>query len=56
MKIEYHECDLRTIFNHWMTGYEKHPKNYEWFFDPIKEKIIFKLYIDKDTPNRKARE
>jgi len=52
MEIIYDILDIKSIITHWVKDYKVKNKkkiyNYDFYFDPIKEKVIFKLYIDKE--------
>lgn len=56
-RIEHDEVSLKTILDNWARDYkptkaEEHVFNYEWFLDPVKGKVIYKLYIS-DNPDLK---
>ena len=56
-RIEYAECDMKTILDAWgrgfkMTDPKEHLFNFEWFLDPVKGKVMYRLYIS-DNPNLK---
>jgi len=56
MKIKYHEVDIETVFLHWIDGYQNRSniENWEWFYDPTKKKVIFKLFVNGEEPPNKA--
>lgn len=56
-RIEYAECDLKPILDSWardfkMTNPKEHIFNYEWFLDPVKGIVMYRLYIS-DNPDLK---
>lgn len=54
MKIGYQEIDLENVVRYFVKGFEAKKKSreklvdYEFFFDPLKGKIVFKLFIDEN--------
>lgn len=54
MRIEYIEERLDRIIGHFADGYSPQPITYEWFFDPIKNKVIFKLMYASEVNERTA--
>lgn len=46
--IIYQEEDLDTVMGYFVKGYEIETLKTEWFLDPIKNKVIFKLFVEDD--------
>lgn len=50
-QIEYDEVPIEAVMKFWLDNYK--PKkgqriiSKEWFYDPTKGKVIFRLYISK---------
>lgn len=53
MEISYVEVDLKEVLNHYLQGYTFTNGNQiirsESFIDPIKEKVIYKLFVGNNN-------
>jgi hypothetical protein len=52
MKIIYQEYTTSMVIDYFIKGFTKKPKDCEVFFDPVKNKFIFKLYIQQKEGER----
>lgn len=52
-EISYVEVDLKDVLSHYIQGYAFSNGNYilksESYIDPVKEKVIFKLFIGNNN-------
>lgn len=52
MKMVYQEVDIQTVIAFWVKNYQPKEsdeiKSFEWFFDPQKGAVIFKLFVDDE--------
>lgn len=59
MKIQFQECDIKTIFAYFVDGFNasgsRKIHDYETNYDPRTGKVIFKLYIVKDESKAKKK-
>lgn len=53
LKIEYREANLQAVMDYFVKGYKDHKKieHTEWFLDPVKAKVIFKVYTKSQNPS-----
>jgi len=54
MEIIYKEVELEAVMSGYADGFKpinkgETIKNYEWFLDPEKKKVIFRLVIEKKS-------
>ena len=55
MKIVYQDCEINDVMRFWMDSYnlkdgEVLPEYSEWFYDPGRGKVIFKLMVNETAP------
>lgn len=53
IRIEHVESELKTILDKWAEDFKptetkEHLFAYDWFLDPVKGKVIFRLYVSDD--------
>ena len=46
-KIIYQEEDLDDVINYFAIAYESKIIDYEWFLDAAKNRVVFKLTVEK---------
>ena len=49
MKILFQEFDVAKVMEYFVKGFEKKVSNWDWFYDPAKGKIVFKLYVIEES-------
>ena len=55
MRIEYQEYQADEVLRPFIQGFrckkkEENIYSVEWFFDPAKDRFLFKLFIDENEP------
>jgi hypothetical protein len=45
-EIKYQEVDVKTVMNYYVDGFKVPVECLDYFIDPVKGKIIFKLLVD----------
>lgn len=53
-RIEYIETGLDRVIKYFADAYSPEPITYEYFVDPIKNKVIFKLIYTGEVDERTA--
>jgi hypothetical protein len=48
LEIQFKEEPIKDVISWFVKGYKKKVQHYEWYIDPTKGTIIFKLYMDKE--------
>lgn len=53
MEIKHQEHDIETVMNYFVQGFKMKPgesiTRHEWFYDSRKGKVVFKLYVERDS-------
>lgn len=58
LEIQYVERNIKDVLNYYAEGFgddRGKVKNYEHFVDPVKGKVIFKLYVEKLSKPKKKK-
>jgi hypothetical protein len=46
IKIQWQQVELDSVIDYYVKGFGVEISNYEFYIDPVKKKVIFKLYIE----------
>jgi len=47
LEITYQEFSLEDVIRYFVKGFEIPIKDWQFFIDPVKNKVILRLYIEK---------
>lgn len=47
LKIIFYQADLEDVMKYFVGGFDRDIHKYEWLCDPVKGKVVFKLYVEK---------
>lgn len=48
LEIVYDVVDMAQVVEYYVKDYQRPPRDYEWFYDASKRKLILRLFIEKE--------